>query len=69
MTSKILFTVAAIAIASATTPAAYAKAGKPHKHHGHHAAHHVKGWKGCKGTYQYMKGGKCLDARKKKTAE
>ena len=69
MTSKILFAVATIAIASATTSVAYSKAGKPHKHHGHHSAHHVKGGKSCMGTYQYHKGGKCLDARKKKTAE
>jgi hypothetical protein len=66
MKSKILFAVAAIAIAFAATSAAEAaKAKKAPKHAGHHKAHHVKGWKSCKGTYQYMKGGKCMDSRKK----
>ncbi|MBS0250745.1 MAG: hypothetical protein JSR78_06730 [Proteobacteria bacterium] len=68
MRSKLLLAIAAIAIAFAATPAAYAgKAKKAHKHHGHHKSHHVKGWKACKGTYKYLKDGKCLDARNKKT--
>jgi len=63
MKSKILLAVLAVAVAA--SPAFAGKAKKPSKHHGHHKAHHVKGWKACKGTYQYLKGGKCLDSRKK----
>lgn len=66
MKSKVLLAIATMAIVFAATSAAEAgKAKKATKHHGHHKAHHVKGWKSCKGTYQYLKGGKCLDARKK----
>ena len=69
MKSKILLAVTAIVIAFAATPAAYAgnAKAKAHKHKGYHKSHHIKGWKACKGTYKYLKGGKCLDARDKKS--
>lgn len=68
--SKLLLAIAAAAVAFTATPAAYAGKAKPHKpahhHAGHHKSHHVKGWKKCKGSFQYLKGGKCMDSRKKK---
>jgi hypothetical protein len=63
--SKLLFAIVAASVAFTAAPAAYAGKAKPHKA-AHHKAHHVKGWKKCKGTFQYLKGGKCLDSRKKK---
>lgn len=66
MKSKILFAVTAAALALSAAPAAHASKAKPHKH-GQHKSHHVKGWKSCKAPYKYLKGGKCLDARDKKS--
>ena len=63
--SKLLLAIAAAAVAFTATPAAYAGKAKPHKP-AHHKSHHVKGWKKCKGTFQYLKGGECMDSRKKK---
>ena len=57
-----LAVVFALSIVSPTAgAAAMAKAAKP----AHHYRHHVKAGGGCKGTYMYMKGGKCVDARNK----
>jgi hypothetical protein len=67
MKSKLVFAVMAAMISA--TPAAYAaKAKAKATHHGVHKIHTAKGWKSCKDTYKYMKGGKCMDARAKKTA-
>jgi Spy/CpxP family protein refolding chaperone len=67
MNSKYLLAAAAVMIALSATPAAYAGKAKASKHKGHHKAHHIKGWKACKGTYKFLKGGKCLDSRDKKS--
>jgi Spy/CpxP family protein refolding chaperone len=66
MKSKILIAVTAAALALSAAPAANAGKAKPHKH-GSHKSHHVKGWKSCKAPYNYLTGGKCLDARDKKS--
>jgi len=49
----------ALPLAAATV----ASANKGGKHHHHHHGHHGKF---CKGEFKYLKGGKCLDSRKKK---
>jgi hypothetical protein len=67
MQSKILFAVAAFAMALSAASAVEAAKAKPKKHAGHQKAHTMKGWKKCSGTNMYLKGGKCMDARDKKT--
>ncbi|MFT3730190.1 MAG: hypothetical protein QM780_02025 [Hyphomicrobium sp.] len=67
MQAKTLLTIAAIAIAVSAAPVAFAAKAKKAKHAGSHKSHHIKGWKSCNGTYKYLKDGKCLDARSKKT--
>ena len=62
MKSKIVLGICALALplaaATVATAAHHKMGGKHHHHHGH------KG-KACKGEFMYMKGGKCLDSRKK----
>jgi hypothetical protein len=62
MTSKIVFSVIALALPLSAASVAIAKAHKPKPHHAHH---HKGKSKACKGEFMYMKGGKCKDSRKK----
>jgi hypothetical protein len=61
VTSKIVIGICALALPLAA--ATVASANKGGKHHHHHHGHHGKF---CKGEFKYLKGGKCLDSRKKK---
>ena len=70
MTSKIIAGFAALVLALSAAPLANAAKMAAHKTMHQQAAHHAKHHhyahaKGCKGEFMYMKGGKCMDARKK----
>ena len=72
-TTKTLVAILALGTAVAFSPLAQAvtKMKHAHKHamHHHHHMHHrmAHSHTGCHGTYMYHKGGKCMDARTKKT--